>query len=160
VTHSQLTRSSAALSARCCALRTRAGVAQALAEELSLLTPIHGKPNETSFLRLPRALGLCTGTLAKIARDISLHAHSEIAELAKRWRGEGRGGSSNSCRRKEQPIPCATGLAAASVSPGLLRPCVLFPCCVISSAAAVLARPNGKSFRKCVAFRRRVDTPH
>src|SRR5260221_2497924 len=94
-------------------------VAKALAEELHLpLPPISWHTHRDRFTEIAAALGLCTGTLGKIARDISLHAQSEIAELAEPA-GEGRGGSST-MPQKRNPITCATVLAAAQRCPGLV----------------------------------------
>src|SRR5882757_1582170 len=94
-------------------------VAKALAEELRLpLPPISWHTHRDRFTEIAAALGLCTGTLGKIARDISLHAQSEIAELAEPA-GEGRGGSST-MPQKRNPITCATVLAAAQRVPGLV----------------------------------------
>src|SRR5579883_2659070 len=64
------------------------------------------------------ALGLCVGTLGKIARDISLHAQTEIAELAEPA-GEGRGGSST-MPHKRNPVACAAVLATSLRVPALV----------------------------------------
>jgi len=69
-------------------------VAKALAEELRLQMPsIPWHTHRDRITEIATALGLCVGTLGKIARDISLHAQTEIAEIAEPA-GEGRGGSS------------------------------------------------------------------
>jgi 3-carboxy-cis,cis-muconate cycloisomerase len=94
-------------------------VARALAEELRLpLPPIPWHTHRDRIVEIATVLGLCTGTLGKIARDISLHAQTEIAELAEPA-GEGRGGSS-SMPQKRNPVTCATVLAAAQRVPGLV----------------------------------------
>src|SRR5882724_10631438 len=94
-------------------------VAKALAEELRLpLPPIPWHSHRDRIVEIAAALGLCTGTLGKIARDISLHAQTEIAELAEPV-AEGRGGSST-MPQKRNPVTCATVLAAAQRVPGLL----------------------------------------
>jgi 3-carboxy-cis,cis-muconate cycloisomerase len=94
-------------------------VARALAEELCLpLPPIPWHTHRDRIVEIAAALGLCTGTLGKIARDISLHAQTEIAELAEPA-GEGRGGSS-SMPQKRNPVTCATVLAVAQRVPGLV----------------------------------------
>ncbi|HXC48463.1 MAG TPA: 3-carboxy-cis,cis-muconate cycloisomerase [Candidatus Sulfotelmatobacter sp.] len=94
-------------------------VAKALAEELHLLLPpIPWHTHRDRIVEIAAALGLCAGTLGKIARDISLHAQTEIAELAEPA-GEGRGGSST-MPQKRNPITCATVLAAAQRVPGLV----------------------------------------
>jgi 3-carboxy-cis,cis-muconate cycloisomerase len=94
-------------------------VAKALAEELLLPLPsIPWHTHRDRITEIAVALGLCTGTLGKIARDISLHAQTEIAELAEPA-GEGRGGSST-MPQKRNPVTCATVLAAAQRVPGLV----------------------------------------
>jgi 3-carboxy-cis,cis-muconate cycloisomerase len=94
-------------------------VANALAEELRLPLPtIPWHTHRDRIVEIATALGLCTGTLGKIARDIALHAQTEIAELAEPM-GEGRGGSST-MPQKRNPVTCATVLAAAQRVPGLV----------------------------------------
>ena len=94
-------------------------VAKALAEELHLPLPaIPWHTHRDRIVEIASALGLCLGTLGKIARDISLHAQTEIAELAEPA-GEGRGGSST-MPQKRNPVTCATVLAAAHRVPGLV----------------------------------------
>jgi len=93
--------------------------AKALAEELRLPLPsIPWHTHRDRITEIATALGLCVGTLGKIARDISLHAQTEIAELAEPA-GEGRGGSST-MPQKRNPVTCATVLAAAQRVPGLV----------------------------------------
>src|SRR5882757_7830034 len=94
-------------------------VAKALAEELRLPLPsIPWHTHRDRITEIAAALGLCVGTLGKIARDVSLHAQTEIAELAEPA-GEGRGGSST-MPQKRNPVTCATVLAAAQRVPGLV----------------------------------------
>ncbi|GAB2891741.1 3-carboxy-cis,cis-muconate cycloisomerase [Paralcaligenes ginsengisoli] len=62
--------------------------------------------------------GTLTGTLGKLARDISLMAQTEIAELAEAA-GEGRGGSST-MPHKHNPVACAAILCAAQRTPQLV----------------------------------------
>jgi len=61
--------------------------------------------------------GILTGSLGKMARDISLLMQNEVAELAEPG-GSGRGGSST-MPQKRNPIASAVTLAAASRVPGL-----------------------------------------
>ncbi len=68
--------------------------------------------------KLPRFSGLLTGTLGKIARDISLHSQTEVGEL-REPAGQGRGGSST-MPHKRNPVTCAIVLAAATRVPGLV----------------------------------------
>ena len=94
-------------------------VANALAEELRLPLPsIPWHTHRDRIVEIATALGLCTGTFGKIARDIALHAQTEIAELAEPP-GEGRG-SSSTMPQKRNPVTCATVLAAAQRVPGLV----------------------------------------
>ena len=64
------------------------------------------------------ACGVVTGTLGKIARDISLLMQGEVGEAAEPG-GQGRGGSST-MPHKHNPIGCAVTLAAANRMPGLV----------------------------------------
>lgn len=94
-------------------------VAKALAEDLRLelpTTPWHS--HRDRMVEVATALGLCVGTLGKIARDISLHAQTEVSELFEPAM-EGRGGSS-SMPHKRNPVTCAVVLAAAVRIPGLV----------------------------------------
>jgi 3-carboxy-cis,cis-muconate cycloisomerase len=94
-------------------------IANALAGELRLsLPPISWHTHRDRIAEIATFLGLCTGTLGKIARDISLHAQTEIAELSEPS-VEGRGGSST-MPHKRNPVTCAVVLAAATRIPGLV----------------------------------------
>ena len=62
--------------------------------------------------------GLLTGTLGKIARDIALHAQTEIGELAEPV-VQGRGGSST-MPHKRNPVACSAVLACAMRVPALV----------------------------------------
>jgi len=94
-------------------------VAKALAEELQLALPaIPWHTHRDRLAEIASALGLCAGTLGKIARDISLHCQTEIAELAEPT-AEGRGGSST-LPHKHNPVTCAAVLATATRMPGLV----------------------------------------
>jgi 3-carboxy-cis,cis-muconate cycloisomerase len=64
------------------------------------------------------ACGVLTGSLGKMARDISLLMQSEVGEAAEPG-GEGRGGSST-MPNKHNPTACALTLAAAHRAPGLV----------------------------------------
>lgn len=94
-------------------------VATELAEELHLALPtIAWHAHRDRMAESVTFLGLLTGTLGKIARDISLHAQTEVAELSEPA-GEGRGGSST-LPHKRNPITCAVVLAASTRVPGLV----------------------------------------
>jgi 3-carboxy-cis,cis-muconate cycloisomerase len=94
-------------------------VARALGKELNLPVPeVSWHSHRDRIAEVATALGLCTGTLGKIARDISLHTQTEIAEIFEQA-GEGRGGSST-LPHKRNPVTCAVVLAAAIRVPGLV----------------------------------------
>ncbi|MBZ5663225.1 MAG: 3-carboxy-cis,cis-muconate cycloisomerase [Acidobacteriia bacterium] len=93
--------------------------ARALAEDLGIGCP--DAPWHTHRDRLAVlvcALGVLTGTLGKMARDISLLMQNEIGEVAEPG-GEGRGGSST-MPHKRNPIGSTVTLAAANRVPGLV----------------------------------------
>lgn len=102
------------------ALGTRGlDVATALAKELQLPLPeIPWHSHRDRMAEIATTLGLCAGTLGKIARDISLHMQTEIGELSEPT-GEGRGGSS-SMPHKRNPVTSAVVLAAALRVPPLV----------------------------------------
>ncbi len=94
-------------------------VAGALAQELHLGIP--AMPWHTQRDRIAEVattLGLLVGTLGKIARDISLHMQTEIAEVCEPA-GEGRGGSST-MPQKRNPVSSGIVLSAATRVPGLV----------------------------------------
>lgn len=94
-------------------------VGQALADDLGLAYP--DAPWHTHRDRLAAMLcdcGVLTGSLGKMARDISLLMQNEIGEVAEPG-GTGRGGSST-MPQKKNPIGCSLTLAAASRVPGLV----------------------------------------
>ncbi len=94
-------------------------VAAKLAEALALPLPL--LPWHTQRDRIAEAatvLGLLTGTLGKIARDISLHMQTEIGELSEPC-ASGKGGSST-MPHKRNPVGCAAALTAATRVPGLV----------------------------------------
>ena len=94
-------------------------VASMLAQELDLALP--DMPWHTQRDRLAEVattLGLITGSLGKIARDIALHSQTEIAELTEPT-VSGRGGSS-AMPHKRNPVGCAAVLAVAHRVPGLV----------------------------------------
>lgn len=94
-------------------------VASALADELQISCPdAPWHTHRDRFATLMCALGVLTGTLGKIARDVSLLRQSEIAEVSETSTG-GRGGSST-MPHKRNPIGCTVALAAANRMPGLV----------------------------------------
>jgi 3-carboxy-cis,cis-muconate cycloisomerase len=94
-------------------------VAAALAAELHLglpAMPWHVERDRVA--EVAALLGLCTGSLGKMARDISLHTQTEIGEVLEPA-GEGRGGSST-MPHKRNPVTAAVVLSAATRVPGLV----------------------------------------
>jgi 3-carboxy-cis,cis-muconate cycloisomerase len=77
-----------------------------------------GTLSATDWLCLPVRSGSLTGTLGKLARDISLLMQNEIGEVSEPA-GDGRGGSST-MPHKRNPIGCTVALAAANRVPGLV----------------------------------------
>jgi 3-carboxy-cis,cis-muconate cycloisomerase len=94
-------------------------VAAALAGELKLALPeISWHTQRDRFAEVAATYGLLVGTLGKIARDISLMAQTEIAELAEPS-APGRGGSST-LPQKQNPIGCSVILSASIRVPALV----------------------------------------
>ena len=94
-------------------------VATALAKELSLDLPaIPWHTHRDRVAEMATTLGLLTGTFGKIARDIALHAQTEIAELAEPL-APGRGGSST-MPHKRNPVACSAVLACVTRVPALV----------------------------------------
>jgi len=94
-------------------------VAQALAQELHLELPdIPWHSHRDRIAEVATTFGLLTGTLGKIARDISLHAQTEVGELSEPV-AAGRGGSST-MPHKRNPVTAAVILSAAARVPALV----------------------------------------
>ncbi len=94
-------------------------VGQALAEELGLKYP--AAPWHTQRDRLAAAVcacGVLTGSLGKMARDISLMSQNEVREVFEPT-APGRGGSST-MPHKRNPVGSVVTLAAANRVPGLV----------------------------------------
>lgn len=94
-------------------------VSQALADDLGLALP--AMPWHTQRDRIAEVgttLGLLTGSLGKIARDISLLTQTEIAELSEPTL-QGRGGSST-MPHKRNPVGCSAVLTCATRIPALV----------------------------------------
>lgn len=94
-------------------------VAQALAAELNLQSP--EAPWHTHRDRLAAyvcACGVLAGSLAKMARDITLLSQNEVAEVSEPD-GEGRGGSST-MPHKQNPVGSVVAQAAALRVPDLV----------------------------------------
>jgi 3-carboxy-cis,cis-muconate cycloisomerase len=94
-------------------------VAAALAGELKLALPeISWHTQRDRFAEVAATYGLLVGSLGKIARDTSLMAQTEIAELAEPS-APGRGGSST-LPQKQNPVGCSVILSAAIRVPALV----------------------------------------
>ncbi len=94
-------------------------VAHAVAVDLELPLPhLPWHAHRDRFAEFATMLGLLTGTLGKIARDISLQNQTEVAELSEPV-AVGRGGSS-AMPHKRNPVGCAAVLAAAVRVPPLV----------------------------------------
>jgi len=92
-----------------------AQLAQALQLDLPAL-PWHA--HRDRMVEVAATLGMLTGTLGKMARDISLLMQTEVAEVAEPS-GPGRGGSST-MPHKRNPVGCAAVLTAAVRVPPLV----------------------------------------
>jgi 3-carboxy-cis,cis-muconate cycloisomerase len=94
-------------------------VAENLAEELRLELPeLPWHSHRDRVTEVATTLGLCVGTLGKIARDIALHSQTEIGEVSEPS-GPDRGGSST-MPHKRNPVTSALVLSAATRVPGLV----------------------------------------
>jgi 3-carboxy-cis,cis-muconate cycloisomerase len=94
-------------------------VGRELAKELGLGfpdAPWHTQRDRVAALMC--ACGVLTGSLGKMARDISLLMQNEVGEVAEPS-GPGRGGSST-MPHKRNPSGCVVALAAANRVPGLV----------------------------------------
>jgi 3-carboxy-cis,cis-muconate cycloisomerase len=97
---------------------TAIAVARRMAETLGLglpATPWHAR--RETVAGLGAALAIFTGAVGKMARDISLLAQNEVAEVFEP-RLAGRGGSS-AMAHKRNPTGCQVALSAALRAPGL-----------------------------------------
>ncbi len=94
-------------------------VAEGLASRLELANPpLPWHSNRERIAELATALGVLSGALGKIARDISLLTQTEVAELTES-REQERGGSS-AMPHKVNPVASAAVLANVARIPGLV----------------------------------------
>jgi len=94
-------------------------VARNLAGELKLPLPeIPWHSHRDRLAEIAVTMGMCVGTLGKIARDISLLMQTEVGEIFEPAE-EGRGGSST-LPQKRNAVTSAVVLAAAKRVPGLV----------------------------------------
>jgi 3-carboxy-cis,cis-muconate cycloisomerase len=90
-------------------------VSEAIADLLGLRMPeAPWHAHRDRLAALISACGVYTGTLGKIARDISLLMQAEVGEV------EERGGGSSTMPQKRNPSGCAVVLAAAARMPALV----------------------------------------
>jgi 3-carboxy-cis,cis-muconate cycloisomerase len=93
-------------------------VAARVARTLGLTEPLlPWHTDRTRIVQLAAALGALAGVSAKIARDVSLLAQTEVGEA--REGGEGRGGSS-AMAHKRNPVAAVSVLACTHRIPGLV----------------------------------------
>ena len=94
-------------------------VAATLAQELALALPdLPWHTQRDRVAEVATVLGLLTGTLGKMARDLSLLMQTDVAEAAEPS-APGRGGSST-MPHKRNPVGCAIALTAALRVPALV----------------------------------------
>jgi 3-carboxy-cis,cis-muconate cycloisomerase len=89
------------------------------ARELELAEPVvPWHTSRTRIAELAAALGECCGAVAKVARDVTLLAQTEVGEVREGGGGE-RGGSS-AMPHKHNPVAAISALASARQAPGLV----------------------------------------
>ena len=89
----------------------------AYSEELGLAEPeLPWHTERTRVAELAGALGSAAGAVGKVARDVVLHAQTEVGEVSE---GGGEGGSST-LPHKHNPIRAISAAAAAAATPGLV----------------------------------------
>ncbi len=99
-------------------------IAQALGDILKLNTPpLSWHTQRDRFVEIATTLGILTGTLSKIAKDVSLLMQTEIAEVFEPS-GAGKGGSST-MPHKRNPVSCMAILANAQRVPPLVSTMLL-----------------------------------
>ncbi|HEY1054572.1 MAG TPA: 3-carboxy-cis,cis-muconate cycloisomerase [Emticicia sp.] len=93
-------------------------VQQSVAEKLELNYVFSWQSTRDNMAEWASVLGILTGSLGKIARDVSLLMQTEIAEVLE-GAGEGKGGSST-MPHKRNPVLCASIIANANRLPHLV----------------------------------------
>jgi 3-carboxy-cis,cis-muconate cycloisomerase len=95
-------------------------VAALLAAELGLAVPVLPWHTERSRIGAIAAAATCAcAVLGKVARDVTLLAQSEVAEVSEGQAGDGRGGSST-MPHKRNPVAAVVILGCTRRAPGLL----------------------------------------
>ncbi|HZQ77743.1 MAG TPA: 3-carboxy-cis,cis-muconate cycloisomerase [Acidimicrobiia bacterium] len=93
-------------------------VVAGLAEDLGLAAPaLPWHTNRSRVAELAAALGVAAAALAKPARDVTLLAQTEIAEVREGVPGRGR---SSAMAHKHNPVAAVATLANAAQAPGLV----------------------------------------
>lgn len=93
-------------------------VAVAFARRLGLPAPIvPWHTIRTPIAELAGALGEAAGVCAKVARDITLLAQTEVGEVSEGVEGRGR---SSTMPHKDNPVAAVSVIAAATAAPGLV----------------------------------------
>lgn len=86
------------------------------AAELGLTAPaLPWHTDRSRLAELAGALGTTAGSLSKIARDVTLHAQTEVGEVT-----EERPGGSSTLPHKRNPVAAVTAIACAAQAPGLV----------------------------------------
>ncbi|WP_051167803.1 lyase family protein [Actinoplanes sp. N902-109] len=89
----------------------------AYSAELGLAEPaLPWHTERTRIAELAGALGTAAGAIGKVARDVTLHAQTEVGELSE----GGGGGGSSTLPHKHNPIHAISAAAAATTTPGLV----------------------------------------
>lgn len=97
----------------------RASVRNGVAMRLHLHEARQWHDQRDELLRLMVELAIVTGTIGKIARDVSLLAQAEVGEMLESAPMKGVGGST-AMPHKRNPVACLQALAAATRVPGLV----------------------------------------
>ena len=93
-------------------------VQEKMAEILEVQSAFPWQSQRDSFAEFASFLGILSGSLGKIAKDISLLMQTEVAEVFE-GAAEGKGGSST-MPHKRNPVGCALILSNSTRSPGLV----------------------------------------
>lgn len=93
-------------------------VQEVMADLLGLSPSFPWQSQRDTFAEFASFLGILSGSLGKIAKDVSLLMQTEVAEVFE-GAGEGKGGSST-LPHKRNPVGCALILSNATRTPGLV----------------------------------------
>jgi 3-carboxy-cis,cis-muconate cycloisomerase len=93
-------------------------VQEVMADLLGLSPSFPWQSQRDTFAEFASFLGTLSGSLGKIAKDVSLLMQTEVAEVYE-GAGEGKGGSST-LPHKRNPVGCALILSNATRTPGLV----------------------------------------